>query len=161
MRQPYRLVYHLYHLSRPMTKPTMWLCAQRRLRSACEETWVLNYPLSAQRRLWSDWAAAQADLRLRWAHIHFVGFVTRLLIFSMNFFKMNLLLSGCQPHAHRRRYRCSNKERQSCKAYTWRLHNSITLWSRKTMKGSPGSVTIKDRIPLEEWKNAKTRQVDT
>ena len=41
---------------------------------------VLSYPLSAQRRLWSDWADAQADLSLRWAHSHFVGFVTRRLI---------------------------------------------------------------------------------
>ena len=31
--------------------------------------WVLSYPLSAQQRLWSDWADAQADLSLRWAHI--------------------------------------------------------------------------------------------
>ena len=30
---------------------------------------VLSYPLSAQRRLWSDWADAQADLSLRWAHM--------------------------------------------------------------------------------------------
>ena len=29
-----------------------------------------------QRRLWSDWADAQADLSLRWAHNHIVGFVT-------------------------------------------------------------------------------------
>ena len=28
-----------------------------------------------QRRLWSDWADAQADRSLRWAHTHFVGFV--------------------------------------------------------------------------------------
>ena len=27
------------------------------------------------RRLWSDWADAQADLSLRWAHTQFVGFV--------------------------------------------------------------------------------------
>ena len=33
-----------------------------------KKTWVLSYPLSAQRRLWSDWADAQADLSLRWAH---------------------------------------------------------------------------------------------
>ena len=26
---------------------------------------------------WSDWADAQADLSLRWAHSHFVGFVMR------------------------------------------------------------------------------------
>ena len=40
-----------------------------------KKPWVLSYPLSAQRRLWSDWADAQADLSLRWAHTHFVGFV--------------------------------------------------------------------------------------
>ena len=44
-----------------------------------KEAWVLSYPLSAQRRLWSDWADAQADLSLRWAYSHFVGFVMRRL----------------------------------------------------------------------------------
>ena len=32
------------------------------------KAWFLSYPLSAQRRLWSDWADAQADLSLRWAY---------------------------------------------------------------------------------------------
>ena len=37
------------------------------------KAWSLSYPLTAQRRLWSawlwtDWADAQADLSLRWAH---------------------------------------------------------------------------------------------
>ena len=73
-------------LSRDMTKPTKWVCAQRRLRSQpghppslirlfagpMKKAWVLSYPLSAQRRLWSDWADAQADLSLRLAHSHFV-----------------------------------------------------------------------------------------
>ena len=45
-----------------------------------KKAWVLSYPLSAQRRLWSDWADAQADMSLRWAHSHFVGFATRRLI---------------------------------------------------------------------------------
>ena len=40
-----------------------------------KKPWILSYPMSAQRRLWSDWADAQADLSLRWAHTHFVGFV--------------------------------------------------------------------------------------
>ena len=45
------------------------------------KAWVFSYPLSAQRRLWSEWADAhQADLSLRWAHNHFVGFVMRQLI---------------------------------------------------------------------------------
>ena len=41
--------------------------------------WVLGYPLSAQRRLWSDWADDQADLNFHWMHSHFVGFIMRLL----------------------------------------------------------------------------------
>ena len=40
-----------------------------------KKSWVLNYPLSGQRRLWSDWADAQADLSLHWVHTYFVGFV--------------------------------------------------------------------------------------
>ena len=45
-----------------------------------KKAWVLSYPLSAQRRLWSDWADAQADLSLCWEHTHFVGFVMSWLI---------------------------------------------------------------------------------
>ena len=59
-----------------MTKPTKWVCAQRRLPPSLirvsdvrmKKGRVLSYPLSALRRLWSDWADAQADLSLRWAH---------------------------------------------------------------------------------------------
>ena len=39
-----------------------------------KKAWVLSYPLSAQRRLWSDWAKAQADLSLCWAHMPFCWF---------------------------------------------------------------------------------------
>ena len=67
------------------------LSAQRRRWPDClislrcpqlKKAWVLSYPLNAQRRRWSDWADAQADLSLRWAHSHFVGFVTWRLIYS-------------------------------------------------------------------------------
>ena len=55
-----------------------------------KKAWVLSYSLSAQRRIWSDWADAQADLSLRWAHSHFVVFVMSRLklffvIFQLNF----------------------------------------------------------------------------
>ena len=40
-----------------------------------KKAWVLTFPFSAQRSLWSDRADAQADLSLPWAHTHFVGFV--------------------------------------------------------------------------------------
>ena len=38
------------------------------------KAWVLSYPLSGQRRLWSDWADAEADLSLRWGHMPFCWF---------------------------------------------------------------------------------------
>ena len=40
--------------------------------------------MSAQRRHWSDWADAQANLSFRWAHSHFVDFVTRRLNYVLN-----------------------------------------------------------------------------
>ena len=66
-----------------MTKPTKWVCTQRRLVSA----WGSESSLSAWRNFrslathwahsedWSDWVDAQVDLSLRWGHTHFVGFV--------------------------------------------------------------------------------------
>ena len=58
---------------------------------------VLSYPLSAQWRLWSDWEDAQADLSLRWAYAHFVGFVTRRLNYSLSWIGIYLakLTIGC------------------------------------------------------------------
>ena len=53
----------------------------RRLRSACTQWPKLSS--RGQRRLWSDWADAQADLSLRWAHSHFVGFVMSQLKSSL------------------------------------------------------------------------------
>ena len=47
-----------------------------------KKAWVLSYPLSGRRRLWSDWADAQADLSLRSAHGHFVDFVMSRLIWA-------------------------------------------------------------------------------
>ena len=45
-----------------------------------KKAWVLSYPLSTQRRHWSDWMDAQADLSLRWVHSHSVGFVISRLM---------------------------------------------------------------------------------
>ena len=58
---------------------------------------ILSYPLSAQRTLWSDWADAQADLSLRWAHMplcwfcHKVAhFVTGNIMRPINFHNVNI-----------------------------------------------------------------------
>ena len=64
----------------------------------CMKTaWVLSYPLNRQQRLWSDWADAQADLSLQWAHSHFVGFVMRQLIFRICL----VLTCRCVPNLER------------------------------------------------------------
>ena len=48
--------------------------------SLCAQ-WVAKDPsfLHADSKDWSDWPDAQADLSLRWAHSHFIGFVMRRL----------------------------------------------------------------------------------
>ena len=55
-----------------MTKPIKWHVHPaktppsliRAFTVRMKKPWVLSYPLSAQRRLWSDWADAQADLSI-------------------------------------------------------------------------------------------------
>ena len=93
-------------MSHDMTKPAKWLCAQRRLRSVWSESslsaWRKLGSL-AQRRLWSDWEDTQADLSLRWAHTHFVGFVmSRLKCYMAHGFLwmrvLRRLLGGADLH---------------------------------------------------------------
>ena len=81
------------YLSRLMTKQTKWHVrpAKPQISLGIRPVWS-EYSLSARRKLgslathwalsedWSNWAVAQADLSLRWAHSHFVGFVVRWLI---------------------------------------------------------------------------------
>ena len=70
------------------------------IRVFMKKPWVVSYPLSAQRRLWSDWADAQADLSLRWAHSHIVDFVMSRLNYTHNpgesFWWNNNYLNPCK-----------------------------------------------------------------
>ena len=72
------------HMSRIVTKPTQWHVRPAKtqislgIRPVWSESslsaWRKLGSLNAQRRLWSDWADAQADLSLRWAHMPFCWF---------------------------------------------------------------------------------------
>ena len=71
--------------------------------SLCAQ-WVAKGPSCGQQRLWSDCADARTDLSLRWAHTHFIGFVTMRLIscwvlpcslFSFFFFFFFFFLQSC------------------------------------------------------------------
>ena len=113
-------------LSRNMTKPTKLVYAQQRLRSAwasaqsdqslhCpnEESWVPSYLLSDSED-WSDWADAQADLSLCWAHSHFVGFVMSRLI----------CLNYRMAHSHKGRKRATSKAALQISTLTLRTWSS-------------------------------------
>ena len=104
-----------------MTKPTKWLCAQRRLRSAWASalsdqslrlrsvgSYGRKLSSCGQRRLWSDWADAQADMSLRWAHTHFVFVMSQLTLIYMDpWWNLVCWLSykfGFLVNSHRRTY---------------------------------------------------------
>ena len=61
---------------------------------ACAQ-WVAKNSsfLHADNKDWSDWVDAQADLSLRWAHSHFVGFVMMRLISTSSNLSNLLLIS--------------------------------------------------------------------
>ena len=56
-----------------------------------KEPWTLTYPLSAQRRLWSDWLDAQLIWVFAGYTGNFVGLVTVWLLFSFNAHKISFL----------------------------------------------------------------------
>ena len=49
-----------------------------------KKAWALSYPLSAQRRLRSEWVDAQADLSLHWANMPFCWFCHEVAQFFLN-----------------------------------------------------------------------------
>ena len=72
-----------YKMNQCTTKPTKWPVRPAKTQISLgmcpvwsvfavhlKKCWVLSYPLSTQRRLWSDWVDAQADLSLCWAAAH-------------------------------------------------------------------------------------------
>ena len=95
---------------------------------------ILSYPLSAQRRLWSDCADAMADLCLRWAHmpfcwfchdaVHFAcaGFKTPLVKFVVFFSILNIRKMTCIPYFFAKSWEnlsyaiCQQQRRRSARA---------------------------------------------
>ena len=98
------------YLSHLMTKPTKWPVCPAKTQislgirpvwsesSLCSQ-WVACPKVSSceQRRLWSDWADAHADLSLRWVHSHFVSFVMRRLILWLSSMKRYVIIISVQP----------------------------------------------------------------
>ena len=60
-----------------------------------KKAWVLSYPLSSQWRLWSDWADAQADLSLCWAHRWSCWFCLEAAQMSLHYYLVQHFWSVC------------------------------------------------------------------
>ena len=80
----WRYICLLYEMGRDMTKPTKWVCAQRRLGSAwasAQSDQSLRCPHEESLGPWlpikrtAKTQITQTDLSLRWAQSHIVGFV--------------------------------------------------------------------------------------
>ena len=83
------------HLRRLVTKPTKWHVRPVKTQISLgicpvwsvfavhmKKAWVLSYPLSAQQRLWSDWADVQADLSLAQSDQSSLGAHVSMLVLS-------------------------------------------------------------------------------
>ena len=73
----------MFHCSKKNTKLNFWLGISGSAERARQGLQYPTHSSCGQRRLWSDWADAQADLSLRWAHSRFVGFVMSRLIWGV------------------------------------------------------------------------------
>ena len=89
---------------------------------------TLSYQLSAQQRLWSDWADAQADLSLRWAHMPFClfyhvaahfGFV--LFALSLDFLSSFRFMVFSTPFLRHCHFACSSAIYSYASSGTWIL----------------------------------------
>ena len=86
-------------------------------------SWGPKVSSCGQRRLWSDWENAQANLSLRWTHSHFIGFVMRWLIrhlslelYSRYKYENNLILQGTTTWSiDRAKYSWAREHSNFCK----------------------------------------------
>ena len=94
-------------MSCDMTKPTKWLCSLdqpghppsliRVFAVRMKKAWALSYPLSEQRRLWLDWANAQADLESSMGAHSFCWFCHEAAQMTM---RMAVMILSIQTHWH-------------------------------------------------------------
>ena len=61
-------------------QPRWSICLVRVFICLTKNDFALSYPLSAQQRVWSDWADAQADPSLCLVQIQIAGFVMHKLV---------------------------------------------------------------------------------
>ena len=94
-----------------------------------KKAWVLSYPVSAQRRLRSAWAWAQAALSLRWAHMPFCLFCHEAA--HMHF---NIVVWWIGAQQNQQNDLCSQRRFRSAWAYAQSGQSSpCILWVVKNL----------------------------
>ena len=128
-----------------------------------KKAWVLNYPVSAQRRLirlgrCPGWYA-QADLSLRWAHSHIVGFVMSRLMWLILFqpsssserLHETQVCLGCQQAGHWGQTGWVQASRMVCWFLSYTIFINKTLESlvhvRRAQKGEHLAKLLKTENP--------------
>ena len=95
-----------------------------------KKAWVLSYLLSAQRRLWSDWADAQADLSLRWGTGHYVCFFIRRTIFCPNIIVLAAGRIWAASWQNQQNGICAQRRIRSAWASTQSDQSSLSAWRK-------------------------------
>ena len=81
-------------MSRVMTKSAQ---SDQSLCCRMKKPWTLSYPVSTQRRLWSDWGDAQDDMSLCWAHRSFCWFCHDVAQTKKTIIYLEMVLSWFLP----------------------------------------------------------------
>ena len=151
-------------MSHLVTKPTKWSVRPAKTQISLgfcpvwsvfairmKKAWIPNYPLSAQRRLWSDWADAQADLSLHWAHSHIVGFVMRRLISILKCIQCSMgNINGRICSVFSFHWKSLSTKMNIILNFTW---NSLTIWEKKI-------IFPWHRMKFRHWKKWKIPTFD-
>ena len=113
-----------------------------------------SYPLSAQRKLWSDWADAQTDLSLRWAHMPYCWFcheaaqkISRECHNNKNHSPLPVMLVHMPTTAHSENSDHTGRMPRLIWVFAGRTCHIVGFVMRR-LKRSPGSATIKNHSPL-------------
>ena len=102
-----------------------------------------NGPSCEQRRLWSDWADAQADLSLRWAHRLFCWFCRA----AAHYFNNEKIARQCHNHRSPHSFSTNRKSSQTWSHKTW-THVASNATSALFLRTEPWEQIAHQRAKL-------------
>ena len=129
-----------------------------------KKAWVLSYPLIAQRRLWSDWADAQADRSLRWAHRYFFLLVLSWggSYFSQRTFNVGIYImfdktQRLKFHLYQAKVKSECTEYPNNHMFPWFCHWFLTSWKVLSNPRIGKKTNIGRRSILTSKRNASSK----